>query len=329
MTEYEISVPELLKLLPQSIGEEEVEYYIRSHEIERTANGNLTQASSQLFFNFFNSSPNLTTVNQHNGSREQNSFETKAEQSQIYQEDVLTFLSKLPDNSVDLIMTDPAYSGMNQHLQLGRGKIIGKYSEKGDGGKWFDEFHDTSENYTTFLTECYRVLKNNRHIYIMFDSFSMLSLAPLVRQVFEVKNVLVWDKQHIGLGHYFRRRHEFIVFASKGKRPLNFKNIPDVWRIKRVTHFKYPTQKPRELFEMMLIGSAEKGFMVCDPFLGSGSSAIASLKRECSFIGCDIAQTSIEVASGRVQRYLADKTDLLQPQTLIDDENMLKILNNG
>lgn len=253
-------------------------------------------------------------------------YESPDGKIKIYREDALSLLSQLPSNSVDLIITDPAYSGMNQHLQLGRGKIIGKYSEKGDGGKWFEEFHDTEENYTAFLQECYRVLKQNRHIYIMFDSYSMLSLAPLVRQVFDVKNVLVWDKQHIGLGHYFRRRHEFIVFASKGKRPLNLKSIPDVWRIKRVTRLKYPTQKPSELFETMLIASAEKDFAVCDPFLGSGSSAIASIKRGCSFIGGDLAQSAIETAVNRIHCYLQDSVDILQPYPLVEDEQMLDIL---
>lgn len=253
-------------------------------------------------------------------------YESPDDKIKIYREDALSLLSQLPSNSVDLIITDPAYSGMNQHLQLGRGKIIGKYSEKGDGGKWFEEFHDTEENYTAFLQECYRVLKQNRHIYIMFDSYSMLSLAPLVRQVFDVKNVLVWDKQHIGLGHYFRRRHEFIVFASKGKRPLNLKSIPDVWRIKRVTRLKYPTQKPSELFETMLIASAEKDFVVCDPFLGSGSSAIASIKRGCSFIGGDLAQSAIETAVSRIHCYLQDSVDVLQPYPLVEDEQMLDIL---
>lgn len=195
----------------------------------------------------------------------QPAFQTEDAKIKLYQADALAFLRALPANSVDIIVTDPAYSGMNQHLKLGSGRIIGKYSNKATSGKWFEEFHDMEENYQSFLAECYRVLKNDRHIYIMFDSFSLLTLAPLVRSVFELKNLIVWDKINIGMGHYFRRRHEFIVFASKGKRPLNARTMPDVWRIKRVAAFKYPTQKPVELFEAMLAGSVEKNFLVCDP----------------------------------------------------------------
>ncbi|MBR7037298.1 hypothetical protein IKI14_05670 [bacterium] len=47
------------------------------------------------------------------------------------------------------------------------------------------------------MKECRRVLKNNRHIYIMFDSYSLLSLATVVRNIFDVKNIICWDKAHI------------------------------------------------------------------------------------------------------------------------------------
>jgi site-specific DNA-methyltransferase (adenine-specific) len=258
-------------------------------------------------------------------------FKSQNGKISIFQDDAISFLKSLADNSVDLIITDPAYSGMNQKLKLGSGKIIGKYSEAGDAGaKWFEEFHDTDENYKAFLKECYRVLKNSRHIYIMFDSYSLLSLAPIVREIFEVKNVICWDKANIGLGHYFRRRHEFILFASKGKRPLNSKSIPDVWKIKRVTSSKYPTQKPTEVFELMLKGSAENDFVVCDPFLGSGSSAIAAIKSSCRFIGCDISDKSLAFSTERVEQFLLTQSDIYQKSSLLgDDEAMTKLFSNG
>ena len=241
----------------------------------------------------------------------------------IYQNDAISFLKSLPDNSIDLITTDPAYSGMNQMLKLGKGKIIGTYKEKGeDGAKWFEEFHDTEKNYVVFLKECRRVLRDDRHIYIMFDSYSLLSLAPIVRKIFDVKNILCWDKANIGLGHYFRRRHEFILFASKGKRHLKSKAIPDVWKIKRVAKALYPTQKPTEIFELMIKGSAEDGFVICDPFLGSGSAMIASIKNGCNFVGCDISGKSVNISKRRAEEFLKSGKDILQPQSLLSDDNL-------
>jgi site-specific DNA-methyltransferase (adenine-specific) len=242
----------------------------------------------------------------------------------LKQDDCLNFLSKLETGSVDVIITDPAYSGMNNKLKLGKGRIVGKYADKGaDNGKWFTEFQDTEENYAKFLSECKRVLnKKTGHIYIMFDSFSLLSLGHIVRSYFDVKNIITWDKVNLGMGHYYRRRHEFIIFATNGNnRKIKNRKFPDVWRFKRIHNAKYPTQKPVEVFQAMLYASAEPGYTVCDPFVGSGSSVIAAIKNRCNFIGCDISTKSIEVATKRINQFLIDGTDILQnnKQSLIEE----------
>jgi site-specific DNA-methyltransferase (adenine-specific) len=244
-----------------------------------------------------------------------------SEKISIHQEDAIRFLQGLKNNSVDLIVTDPAYSGMNQHLQLGKGRIVGEYKDKSVDGKWFNEFHDSVENYEQFLSECYRVLKEDSHLFIMFDSFSLLNLSHLVRKQFNVKNIITWDKVNIGMGHYFRRRSEFILFACKGKKPLSRKDIPDIWKIKRIHKSVYPTQKPVELFEAMIASSrakSDESFLVCDPFMGSGSSLIASLKQECQFIGSDISDKSFTLVAERARHYLKNKTDMHQPNPAVD-----------
>lgn len=233
-------------------------------------------------------------------------------------DDCLSFLRSLPDASVDLIVTDPAYSGMNQHLQLGRGRIVGVYRSAGQSGaKWFNEFHDDPDTYRVFLDECYRVLRDNRHIYIMFDSFSMLSLAPLVRDVFSVKNVLVWDKVNLGMGHYFRRRHEMILFATKGHRKLNSRDRPDVITAKRIHRALYPTQKPVAVFDAMIEPSVEPGFIVCDPFVGAGAATVASLKAGCLFIGSDLSARAVDITKWRAAHFLATGDDPLESETQV------------
>jgi site-specific DNA-methyltransferase (adenine-specific) len=232
---------------------------------------------------------------------------------EVRAQDCLQFLRSLSPESVDLIVTDPAYSGMNQHLQLGRGRIVGVYRSAGDSGaKWFTEFHDDPETYRTFLHECHRVLKQDRHIYIMFDSYSMLTLAPLVREVFAVKNVLVWDKVNLGMGHYFRRRHELILFAVKGHRKLKSKDRADVITAKRIYRAPYPTQKPVAVFDAMIEPSVEAGFVVCDPFVGSGSAAIATLKAECTFVGADLSDRAVNITNWRLSSFLATGDDPME-----------------
>ena len=145
-------------------------------------------------------------------------------------------------------------------------------------------------------------MRDGGHIYVMFDSFSLLSLGHLVREVFAVKNLIVWDKVNLGMGHYFRRRHETIVFATKGHRRLSRRDLADVWPVKRIHRGAYPTQKPVALFSRMLAGSAEPGMTVCDPFVGSGSSAVAALRAGCAVLAADIDARAVRMTRSAARR---------------------------
>lgn len=218
--------------------------------------------------------------------------------------DVIVGLQSLADDSVDLITTDPAYNGMNAHLKLGKGRIVGDYKKRDeDEGTWFAEFEDSPEAYSQFLLECKRVLKPASHMFIMFDSYSLLTLGPVVREVLDVKNLIVWDKVNIGMGHYMRRRHEYIMFCAQGKKKLTRRNIPDVWEVKRIHRAQYPTEKPVELFARMIDASLlpNTNATVLDPFLGSGAAGVAALNAGHNFIGFDISEKSIELATRRCE----------------------------
>ncbi len=143
------------------------------------------------------------------------------------------------------------------------------------------------------------------------------------RKYFDVKNIIVWDKVNMGLGHNFRRRHEFILYATKGKSKLNSKAIPDVWQVKRITNAKYPTQKPVDVFEKMLKASAKGGDLVCDPFIGSGSSAIASLRTKCFFIGADVSPDACKISRNRIETFSETGIDPHQPNININTQKKL------
>ncbi|PHS24471.1 MAG: hypothetical protein COA83_07665 [Methylophaga sp.] len=293
------------------VAEDDLDYYANSHNINL---GNKRKSLQQLL-PFIEDVPDrvFKTLNESHTE-----FQYEDKKISIYQDDAISFLKKLPPNSVDVIVTDPAYSGMNNKLKLGKGRIVGKYSDKGTSeGKWFSEFEDSEENYTLFLSECKRVLKESTgHIYLMFDSFSLLSLGNVVRDFFDVKNIITWDKVNIGMGHYYRRRHEYVIFSTNGNtRKIKNRSFPDVWQFKRIHNSKYPTQKPVEVFQAMIYASTEDKFTVCDPFLGSASSAIAAIKNNCNFIGCDISDKAMEISKERIGEYLSSGVDILQKKS--------------
>lgn len=304
------------------IAKDDLSRFLRDSSIPMVNEGEISEKYFQSVLSFIENQDNRI---QNKLRGEVADFENQGNRVTIYQDDAISFLEKLPSNSVDIIATDPAYSGMNNKLQLGKGRIVGKYSEKGkENGKWFSEFEDSKENYTKFLTECKRVLKKSTgHIYIMFDSYSLLSLGNIVRDFFEVKNLITWDKVNIGMGHYFRRRHEYIIFATNGNtRKIRNRKFPDVWRFKRIHNSAYPTQKPVEVFQAMIHASAQEGFTVCDPFLGSGSSAIAAIKNNCRFVGCDISDKAIETSTARIQEFLNSSKDILQSKSMAIEDNI-------
>ncbi len=207
---------------------------------------------------------------------------------------------------------------MNQHLKLGTGRIVGKYSARGKGGKWFAEIDEGGKVFREILAECHRVLRDARHIYLMSDSASYPTLHRQISKLFKVKDLLVWDKVNLAMGRYFRRRHELILFASKGRRRLSSQALQDIWRIKKVPGKPYRTRKPVELFREMIVASRHQGdrrFVVCDPFVGSGSSAIAALREEVTFIGCDLSGEAIDLARGRIKEFAATGRDPLEPKT--------------
>ncbi len=231
----------------------------------------------------------------------------------IREADCIDFLRSLPAESVDLIVTDPAYSGMNRHMMFGHGRIVGHY-RRDDNARWFTEFHDDPDTFRTFLAECHRVLRPDRHLYVMFDSYSLLSLGHIVREHFDVKCLLVWDKVRIGMGHYYRRRHEHVLFAAKGRRHLSRRDLPDVLTHPRLLRAAYPTQKPVGLFADLVAASTLPGFLVCDPFVGSGSSAVAALRAGCDVVACDLSPRAVELARARCEALLTDGVDPLEPR---------------
>ena len=306
------------------IEEKTLKTYLIDNKIPIVEDSGISEKYFQVVLSFIEKTENRIE-NKLKSSNATFKYNSNLNSVSIYQDDAISFLKSIPSNSIDLIVTDPAYSGMNNKLQLGKGRIVGKYSDKGkENGKWFGEFEDSEENYSNFLIECKRVLKKSTgHIYIMFDSYSLLSLGNIVRKYFEVKNLITWDKVNIGMGHYFRRRHEYIIFATNGNtRKILNRSFPDVWRFKRIHNSEYPTQKPVEVFQAMIHASTEKGFTVCDPFLGSASSAIAAIKNNCNFIGCDISEKSIEISTSRISDYINLGKDKLQKNSMAVEENI-------
>lgn len=211
--------------------------------------------------------------------------------------DAIEWLKKKGSSSIDLMITDVPYESLEKHRKAGTTTRL-KHS-KASSNDWFEIFPNS--RFEDFFTEAHRVLKNNSHLYFFCDQETMFAAKPIGESAgFKFWKPLVWDKLAIGMGYHYRNQYELILFFEKGKRKLNHLGISDILPAKRIRK-GYPTEKPVELMETLINQSSEPGEMVVDPFMGSGSVGVASLKLGRDFSGCDTNPASLKLAEERLK----------------------------
>lgn len=109
----------------------------------------------------------------------------------IMQVDAVALLKLLPDDSVDLVITDPAYESLEKHRA--RGTTTRLKESDGSSNAWFEIFRDA--RYPELLAELYRVMKPRTHAYIFCDETTADVLKPLCRDAgFWVWKSIIWVK---------------------------------------------------------------------------------------------------------------------------------------
>jgi site-specific DNA-methyltransferase (adenine-specific) len=212
----------------------------------------------------------------------------------LNQGDAIGWLQSLPTASADLILTDPAYASLEKHRTRGTTPRL---------TDWFPVVENAY--FPAFFAQCHRVLKPDRHFYLICDAETMFVVKPMAEAAgFRFWKPLVWDKQSIGMGYHYRARCEFILFFEKGKRKLNDLSVPDVLAHRRVDK-GYPTEKPTSLLQELIKNSTQPGELVIDPFMGSGSTGAASLNVGRHFAGADISDRAFSHAHYRLARRIS------------------------
>ncbi len=214
--------------------------------------------------------------------------------------DAVAWLKKLGDETVDLLVTDPAYESLEKHRK--RGTTTRLKHSKASSNNWFEIF--PNDRFHELFSEIYRVLRRNSHFYLFCDAETAFVAKPIGEEVgFKFWKPIIWDKQKIGMGYHYRARYEMILFFEKGKRKLNDLGVPDVLEAARI-HGGYPTEKPVEVAEVLIGQSTKPGELVVDPFMGSGTTGVAALRLQRRFRGNDICAEAVEVARARLARAL-------------------------
>lgn len=230
--------------------------------------------------------------------------------------DCIEMLRSLPDSSVDSVITDPPYcSGAFTEAGRTAAKGQGLRSETLADTGWFKGDNMGTAGIAFLLravaVECRRVLKPSGSLLVFCDWRMLVNLAPAIESAgFRYSNLLVWDKQSMGLGTGFRVQHELVMHFTNGAPGYHNKATSNVLRAKRVNHLvrEHQTQKPVDLMEQLIRVVTPPGGVVLDPFTGSGSTGVAAVSNGYTFIG--VEQDAAYVRTARARLAAATGEDL-------------------
>ncbi len=240
---------------------------------------------------------------------------------------------EIPDKSVDLIVTSPPY---NIDIQYGnkteKGKVV-----KSKGLKYED--NKPEEEYRKLLlrvfNECKRVLKDDGSIWINIKNRYKdgVVMTPFwIEEFFKdmhLKNLIIWNFDWGGsTNKRFSNRYEFVFWFTKNKDNYKFnlddvkipalnyrpdryksqlKNPTDVWRISMVSgnfeeRTSHPAQYPEELIERIIKAGSDRGDLILDPFMGSGTTAAVAKKLGRNYVGYEIEKEYCLIAEDRLSK---------------------------
>ena len=216
----------------------------------------------------------------------------------LYNGDCLELMKNIPDDSVDLVLTDPPYL-----CDYSRHDSKSRFSKKIKN----DENNSANEGMIEkYLQECHRIMKDNTAIYF-FCNYKKIDFFKQQIEIagFNLKNIIIWDKQKNGMGDLsttFGYSYEFIIFASKGQPKIRGKRISDVWQFARVKpkEQEHQNQKPVDLLIQAIEKSSDEGAVVFDGFMGSGSCGVACINANRNFIGIELDKGYFEIAEKRI-----------------------------
>jgi len=223
------------------------------------------------------------------GKRVQNVFEDS-----FVNGDCLAVLETLPNNSIDIVITDPPY-GIS--YKSNRSKFDDAITKRG-------LLNDGADEAFTLLDKTCEVLSRkcaeNSHLYF-FCSWSVFSqFEKIISEYFTIKTPIVWDKGNKGSGDLendWGNQTEIIIFCIQGKKTINYRrgNILSVPRL-HSSKMVHPTQKPIELINELLDVSYFKDDFVVDPFMGSGATIHACNAKSIRALGVELDNEMFEIA---------------------------------
>jgi len=225
----------------------------------------------------------------------------------IHHENFFNIINDIESNSVDLILTDPPYN-LSQY-STGNIKMSWRSEVNNDIAAW-DEIPFKPHNLTEHFL---RILKPTGNIFA-FTSYNLIgkwheAFDPL----FDTFQFMVWHKTNpvpkIFKAGFLNSCELIVCMWDKGhtwnfssqKGMHNFFETPICMGNERLKDPKHPSQKPIKILKHIISIASNSGDLVFDPFMGVGSTGVAALELDRSFLGIEIDRNYFEASKKRLE----------------------------
>ncbi|WP_323073198.1 DNA-methyltransferase [Mycetohabitans endofungorum] len=231
--------------------------------------------------------------------------------NRLHPSDALHFARELPDQSIDMVLTDPPYSSGGLHASTRAQSPMHKYIHGGTKTVYEDFECDNMDQRAwsfwchAWLTESRRALKSGGLLVCFIDWRQLPTLTDVVQAAgFIHRGIAVWDKTPSRARPRrggFKQQAEFIVWASNG--PLRQRDVylPGVFPCALGLPKQHLTEKPVELARQV-VRLVPHGGTVCDLFAGSGTFLVAAKEAGLNWMGCEANARYRDVAMRRLSQ---------------------------
>ena len=239
----------------------------------------------------------------------------------ILRADSREIIKRIPDNSIDFILTDPPYN-LGQH-STGNIPLPGRTAMNNDVAEW-DMIDFNPEEWAD---EFVRILKPTGNLFI-FTSYNQLGRwYNCLDHKFDTSNFMIWHKTNPAPKIYkagFLNSCEMIFTCWNKKHTWNFISQAEMhnfiessicMRPERLSNPKHPAQKPVAILRKMIEIASNENDIVFDPFMGVGSTGVAALDLNRRFIGIELDETYFEASKKRIDIALSQGDLFSQPNS--------------
>lgn len=226
----------------------------------------------------------------------------------------LELLKTIPNESVDCIVTSPPYNkgywSSNRNINNG----FHTKSRRIEYGSFDDNIDpkDYEIQQRKVIKECLRVLKPTGSLF--YNHIDILNkhqtIHPKWVYDFPLKQIIIWNRKNTPKldKSYFFPITEYVFWLQKGKNSrtkFNRKNSlfnKNIWDINPDKNNSFPAPFPVELALNCILSTTEKGDVVLDPYMGSGTTGVACVMSDRDFVGIEIDLNSYNMAKKRIEQ---------------------------